>query len=203
MKKIETIWHHVLHEALLQRRYRHTQQELAQAYRYSLSTIHHALAVPAQIGAIRKESKFFVLESFQKLLYYWASLRKLKRDVIYQTSVDQPVLTLEGFAIPSSIFACYSAARLHLKEPPADYAKVYFYVAEQDLGILKERFPPNPDKKKQANVVILRMPPTLVRYGSCATLVQTFVDIWGLSDWYARDFTLALEEKIKGCLGEF
>lgn len=200
MKKIETIWHHILHEALLQRRYRQTQQELAATFHYSLSTIHHALIVPTQIGAIRKESKFFVLESFQKLLYYWASLRNLERDIIYQTFIPESVPRLEGLAIPGSIFACYSAARLHLKEAPADYARVYWYIAEKDLERARERFPPRDRKKAEANMIGLRMPPTFPRYGPATTLVQTFVDIWGLRDWYSKDFTRALEEKINGLL---
>ena len=66
--------------ALEEKQFKHTQQSLAKLFGYSLSTINHALASPSQLGAIRKESKFFVLEDFQKFLYYWASVRNLEME---------------------------------------------------------------------------------------------------------------------------
>lgn len=114
MKKIETIWHYLLNEALLKQSFRHTQQAVSDHFHYSLSTVHHALQAPLELGAIRKESKFFILEDFKKLLYYWASVRHLERDIVYQTFLDEPIAEVEGLAVPGSIFACYSAARHHL-----------------------------------------------------------------------------------------
>ena len=200
MKKIETIWHHLLHEALIHHTYRHTQQELAGRFQYSLSTIHHAIKTPVEIGAIRKASKFFVLADFKKLLYYWASLRSLQRDIVYKSLMEKPVLEVEGLAVPRTVFACYSAARHHLGEAPADYAKVYWYAAPEDLRKTQERFGDRPKTKTEANVFILRAPGAFICDGYYTTLVHTFVDVWNLTDWYARDFCKALEEKIDGLL---
>ena len=127
MKKIETIWHFLLLQALSEGVFRHTQQDLAKRFHMSLSTVHHALHTPTAIGAIRKESKFFVLEDAIKLMYYWASARNLNRRIFYQTYSDKPIQEIESFALPTSIFACYSAARIIMGEAPADYATVYFY----------------------------------------------------------------------------
>lgn len=200
MRKIETIWHYLLNEALLKQSFRQTQQAVAGHFHYSLSTVHHALQVPLELGAIRKETKFFILEDFKKLLYYWASVRHLERDIVYQTFLDEPVAEVEGLAIPGSIFACYSAARHHLGESPADYAKVYWYLSDEKEMLARQRFPKQPLSGREANVFILRMPPLLSQYGDYTTLVQTFVDIWNLRDWYARDFYRSLEEKIDGLL---
>ena len=95
MKKIETIWHHLLYSALKENNFKHTQKQLAGKFGYSLSTINYALTVPEKIGAIRKESKFFVLADFKKLLYYFASFRNFNKDIIYQTYVDEPVGEIE------------------------------------------------------------------------------------------------------------
>ena len=198
MRKIETIWHDILYEALNKGTFKRTQQEIAGKLGFSLSTVNHALNIPTQIGAIRKESKFFVLEDFKKLLYYWASVRNLARDVIYQTRVDLPILEIEGQAPSDSVYACYSAARHVLGEPPADYAAVYFYLDRDHLAQFQERFPPNTDAPP--NVIALRMPKNLPHTKEGTTLVQTFVDVWNLKDWYAKDFTRALEEKIDGLL---
>lgn len=198
MRKIETIWHHILWLALEEKQFKHTQQELAKFFGYSLSTINHALTAPTQLGAIRKESKFFVLENFQKLLYYWGSVRNLENDIIYQTYFDADILEIEGLLLPESIYAGYSAGRQILKQAPADYSKVYCYFSKADLAKVKERFPAN--KEKPANLFILKQHPAMKHYGSVTTLPQTFVDIWNLKDWFSRDFTQKLEEKINGIL---
>lgn len=200
MKKIETIWHHLLNETLTHKTYRYTQQELAGRFHYSLSTVHHALKNPVAMGAVRKESKFFVLDDFKKLLYYWASLRSLQRDIVHQAATEKPVLEAEGLAVPGTVFACYSAARHHLGEAPADYAKVYWYAGPKDLGTVQQRFPARPKTKTEASVFVLRRPAVFPCDGHYTTLVHTFVDIWNLQDWYAHDFCKALEEKIDGLL---
>ena len=196
MKKIETIWHHLLFLALNEGIFRHTQQDLAQHFSISLSTVHHALATPTAIGAIRKESKFFVLADPIKLLYYWASVRNLKRRVIYQTNVNASIQDIEGLALPTSIFACYTAGKMILGEASADYASVYFYDDKKHLKQMQERYPFN--AHKPANVYVLEK--TEHMDGQYTTLPLTFVDIWNLPDWYAKDFTRALEEKIHALL---
>lgn len=194
----ETIRHDILHEALNKGIFKRTQSEIAEKLGVSLSTVNHALGIPAQIGAIRKESKFFVLADFKKMLYYWASMRNLARDVLYETYSDQSVLAIEGAALPESVFAGYSAARHLLGEAPADYAAVYFYIAPDYLTQFQERFPPG--NTAAPNVFALKAPEHLPHTKEGTTLVQTFVDVWNLKDWYAKDYVRALEAKIDGLL---
>jgi len=198
MRKIETIWHHLLQAALAEKQFKHTQQGLASFFGYSVSTINHGLVVPTQIGAIRKESKFFVLENFQKLLYYWASARNLEKDVLYKTHYPATIKEIEGLIPSEGIYACYSAASRIFDEPPADYSKVYFYIEERNIEKVKQRFP---RVKGQENIFVLKAPEALKNYGQITTLPQTFVDIWNLKDWYGQDFTRAIENKIKGFFG--
>jgi len=196
MRKIETIWHHLLFGALEEKRFKWTQQELAKKFDYSLSTVNHALGIPAQMGSIRKTSKFFVLQDFDKLLYYWASVRNLENDIVYETYYPDSILKAEGEIPAGSIYAGYSATRRLLKEAPADYSKLYSYF--KDIEYFKQRFPVN--KEQSPNVFVLKMPEAMPQYGGITTLPQTFVDTWNLRDWYAHDFTNALKEKIHGLL---
>ena len=198
MKKIETIWHYLLLGALEAKKYRYTQQEIAQKFAYSLSTVNFALKAPSEIGAIRKESKFFVIADFKKLLYFWASQRNLSRDIIYLTYFPEAINEIEGLVPAGSIYACYSAARRILGEPPADYSTVHCYADEKILKEFKKRFPA--DHKHASNVVILKPPAAMQAYGGITTLPQTFVDIWNLKDWYSRDFVEKLEQKIDAVL---
>ncbi|MEK7173304.1 MAG: hypothetical protein AAB740_05035 [Patescibacteria group bacterium] len=197
MRKIETIWHFLLSSSLAEKKFKHTQKGLADFFGYSVSTINHALVIPTQIGAIRKESKFFILENFQKMLYYWASVRNLEKDVIYKTYCPATIKEIEGIIPSEGIYACYSAASRIFNEPPADYSKVYFYLDEQSIEKAKQRFP---HIKGQENVFVLKAPAVLKNYGQITTLPQTFVDIWNLKDWYGQDFTRAIENKINGIL---
>ena len=198
MKKIETIWHYLLFSALEKKKFRYTQQEIARELGYSLSTVNYALNVPSKIGAIRKESKFFVVDNFQKLLYFWASQRNLFRDIVYQTYFQARVVEIEGLAPAESVYACYGAARKILGEPPADYSVAYFYASEAVLRQFQARFPAN--HSQPPNIFILKANHNLQEYGSVTTLPQTFVDIWNLKDWYSRDFTERLEQKINAIL---
>ncbi len=199
MRKIETIWHEILFQALEKKKFKFTQQELAEKFGYSLSTVNYALDVPAEMGMVRKESKFSVLTDFNKLLYYWASERRLAKDIIYKTYADQDIISLEKIIPPEAIFGGYTAAKEYLGEPPADYSKIYFYADESSLEEIKRRYPEN---NQRPNVFVLKKIPALERYGDYTTLPQTFVDIWNLRDWYAREFVISLEDKINALLSQ-
>lgn len=93
------------------------------------------------------------------------------------------------------IFACYSAARRILDISPADYDKVFVYTKNIDL--IKKRFN---FKKGRENIIVLRQDPFLSTYGSLTTIPQTFVDLWNLPSWQAKEFVRALKEKIDGLL---
>lgn len=198
MKKIETIWHYLLYSALNEHNFKFTQKELAAKFNYSLSTVNYSLAIPTDIGAIRKESKFFILENFEKLLYYWASVRNLSKDIIYTAYLIGDIKDIQGQIPAESIFAGYSAANHWLKEPAADYDKIYCYVDEIQMQNIKERF--LVAEKKKTNIFFLKKDKSMDKYGYYTTLPQTFVDIWNMSDWYAQDFLKALKEKMNGIL---
>lgn len=200
MKKIETLWHHILYEALTHQTFKFTQQELAVRFSYSLSTVHHALAAPSRIGAIRKESKFFVLSHPMKFLLYWASVRNLSNNICYSTYYEGPILKAQGELPAGGIYGGYTAAKHILGTVPADYDKIYYYY--QDPENFRRRFPPN--HKHSDNIFVLSLP-NIKEYienypGGTTSLPNTFVDIWNMADWFAADFTRALEEKIDGLL---
>lgn len=191
MKKIEIIWRELLCQAIEKKNRQFTQKELAEKFNFSTSTIFQALKTPRKMGAARVTGRFFVLEDPEKLLYHWASTRDLKRDVIFSTRVESPVLEIEGKMPPNTTFGGYSSARQQLAEPPADYDKVYVY--SQNLEAIKERFG---FQKGKENLIVLKPDEFLTDYGQTTTLAQTFVDLWNLPEWYAKEFTGALKKKI-------
>lgn len=190
MKK-EILWRFILETSLQKRQVKFTQKELAGRFRYSLSTVHHALDIPRKTGAVEVTGRFFRLRDPEKLLYLWATHRNLKRDILYTTHVDMPVQKIEGAMPPSAIFAGFSAYRLRYKDAPADYDVVYVYAT--DIEAIKKRFP---KVKGYENLVVLKPDPLLTKDGATSD-VQTFVDIWNTPHWYAKEFLDALKEKMK------
>lgn len=198
MRKIETIWHHLLVNALEKGELRHTQKAISERFGYSLSTINLAVKKAEFVGAIKMSGKFFTVSDVKKLLYFWATHRNLNRDIIYKTWVDEPVLEIEGLIPDGAVFACYTAAKEILKEAPSDYSKVYLYFDEGNLETVKKRFPPS--DLPNFNLFVLKEAPWQKDYGQVTSLANTFVDLWNLSDWYAKDFLIALEREIDGIL---
>ena len=187
--------------AMKDKKYKHTQQEIALKFGFSISTVSLAIEAPSQIGAINKTSKFFVLANFSKLLYFWATHRNLYRDIIYKSFVNLPVSQIEGYVPSDCIYGGYSAGKILLKEPPADYSTVHIYAEESQLIAIQTRFAPYADAKRgEPNFYVFKYDPFLKQYGNVTTFPHTFVDIWNLRDWYSTDFVKALEQKINGIL---
>lgn len=133
----------------------------------------------------------------QKILYYWATHRNLQKNIIYQTFVDLPIQEIEGLITPEAIIGGYTAGRYLLGEPPSDYSKVYFYLDNENIEKLKNGFPKN---NQDPNLFVLKSHPKQREYGNLTTLSQTFVDIWNMNDWYAKDFLQELEGRIDDVL---
>ncbi|TSC88079.1 MAG: Uncharacterized protein G01um10147_310 [Microgenomates group bacterium Gr01-1014_7] len=195
MKKIEIIWRELLFQATEKGNRQFTQKDLAQIFGFSTSTIFQTLKVPRQMGAVRVTGRNFVVEDPEKLLYHWASVRNLQKDILFTTHVDIPIFEIEGMMPPNVTYGGFSAARKIMGQAAADYDTVYVYA--ESISDLKMRFT---FKKGRTNLVILKADPYISRYGQITTLTQTFVDLWSLPSWQAKDFVNELKEKINGFL---
>jgi transcriptional regulator with XRE-family HTH domain len=195
MKKIEIIWRELLFEGLERQKQRFTQKELAKKFGVSTSTVNQALKQLRAMGAVRVGGRYFLVEDAEKILYHWANHRNLKADLIYQTRVEAPVMEIEGLLPGGAIPTTYTAVRERLGEAPADYDKVYFYA--EDLKEVRRRFPAS---EKTSNLFVLKADKFLKNYGEVACWSQAFVDLWNLSDWYAKEFVRRVKEEINGLL---
>ncbi len=193
MTKKEIIWREILHQTIENKKTEFTQKKLAQKYGYSLSTVFNALKIPQESGTVRKGGRGFKVEDKEKFLYLWATMRRFKKDIIYQTNVSGGAREIEGEMPPGIIFGCFSAYLKKYKSAPADYDKVYVYADRKTLKELKTRFP---QKEGYVNLTILSADPFLANFGKITPDVQTFVDLWNLPEWFAKDFLNGLKGKI-------
>lgn len=193
MKKIEIIWREILETGV--RNPVFEQQALAAKYGMSTSTVFASLFPLRAIGAVAVGGRNFRATNLEKILLFWATHRKLERDIIYQTRVDEPVFEIEGLVPEATVYGAYSAARRLLGNPAADYDKVYLYALNREE--VRKRFPP---REGVVNLTCLRADPYLASFGPVTPPSQTYVDLWNLPDWYAEDFINALKEKYYGFL---
>jgi len=192
MTKKEILWREILFQTTENKKFEFTQKELAQKYGFSLSTVFNALKIPRSASAVEGKRGFRVRD-IEKFLYLWATFRKIKKDIIYQTSVKKGVIAIEGEMPPNVIFGVFSAFVKKYKTAPADYDKVYVYSTESEIEEIKKRFP---SQKGYQNLIVLKADPWLKNFGQITPDCQTFVDLWNLPEWYAKDFLNALKEKI-------
>lgn len=171
-----------------------TQKEIAQRLKVSLSTVNNALRLPRASGAIEVTGKNFRIKDKEKFLLLWASHRRLGKDIVYQTNVKAGVSEIEGRMPPGISFGAYSAFVKKYKTAPADYSAVYIYAAKAMLPEIRKRFT---SQKGSPNLFVLKADSLLSNYEGVTPDVLTFVDLWNLPQWYAKDFLSELRKKMK------
>ncbi len=189
MHKKELVYDYLLTEVIENKRRTFTQLEISKRFGFSLSTVSNALSPLASMGAVEKKARSFVLADPKKALYYWATMRKFEKDIVYRTRVELPVLELERLVPSSAAFTAYSAYRFTFKDAPADYSEVYFYVPENELNEVKKRFPL---RKGPPNVFAL-----IGQGKDRVSKPLLFADLWNIRTWYAREFLQALEKRME------
>jgi DNA-binding transcriptional MocR family regulator len=193
MNKKEIIWREILFQVIENKKTEFTQKNLAQKYEFSLSTVFNALKTPRASGCLEASGRGFKVLDVEKWLYLWATFRNLKKDIVYQTHVEKGVKEIEREMPPDVIFSTFSAYLKKYKDAPADYDKVYIYSDKEKLKKIKSRFP---FKKGYPNLIVISADIWLKNFGKITPDCQTFVDLWNLPEWYAKDFLNALKEKI-------
>ncbi len=193
MKKIESVYREILYRTIEKKEFQLTQSELSKKLGLSLSIVNLAVKKLESIGAIKIMQRSFKVIDVKKILYFWASARNLKKDIIYSARINMPVREIER-NLPDITFTVYTAYKLKFNDTPADYSEVYVYADEKELETIKKRFP-KAENEKKPNLFVLKKDKTLNLYKTLP-ISQIFVDLWNLKEWYAKDFLNALEMRI-------
>ena len=193
MKKIEFVYREILYQSLEKKNNKLTQLAVASKLNISLSTVNHALKPLRAMGAVDVKLKNFIVVDSKKILYYWASLRNITKDIIYSTRVDKPIQKIESEMPADVVYGAFTAYKFKFKDVPADYSEAYVYGSDEMTDDIKKRFP---ESKNVPNLFVLKKDELMENYGKTTTLAQTFVDLWNLKEWYAKEFLIALENKL-------
>ncbi len=188
MKKLELVYNKILEEVIENKNYKSTQKSLSNELKISLSTVNHALKPLRNMNAVKINLKNFEIINSKKILYYWASIRNIEKDIIYKARIDKDIIGIEQSMPNSIIFTAYSAYKFKFNDAPADYSEVYIYGDKKDI---KGRFK---EIKGIPNLFVLKKDINKL------TLANLFVDLWNLKEWYSKDYLDALEVKLNGIL---
>lgn len=196
MLKIEYIWRELLYQAIEKNNPDFQISDLSHRFSLSTSVVSHALVPLRNLSIVEIGKLGSKVTDSEKLLYFWATRRNLKKDIVYSTHTSLPIMDIES-SMPSNSFpTAYSAIRLYLNESPADYDKTYFY--SENSEEIQKRFPHS--NNNNHNLFILKPDPYFSIY-SKTTLAQIFTDLWNLSDWFAKEYSNLLLNRIKSSIG--
>lgn len=188
MKKSEWVYREILFRNLEKGERFFKQSSLASVCGTSTGNVHEALKPLERMNCIEKKPMGFAVINPKKILLYWASIRNLERDIIYQTHVKEGINEIEK-EMPPVLFTAYSGYKLTFKSTPSDYSEVIVYGEREGI---EERFPRYPGK---SNIIVLRGDPHLEAFRQ-APAAQIFVDLWNLNTWYSDEFVKALDKRI-------
>lgn len=195
--KLERVYREILHRILDLKQTDTTfkQKEISLATNLSISTVNYSLAPLQQMNAIEKKPFGFKVIDPKKALLYWASTRKLKKDIIYKSFINENVEKIESNVPAKSLFTAYTAFKFKFKKLPSEYTEVIVYGKKEKF---EERFGKENTKFKP-NLIVLKPDEHLMKFNQ-APIAQIFVDLWNLDSWYAKEFLNKLEVIINGIL---
>ncbi|MBS3174325.1 winged helix-turn-helix transcriptional regulator [Candidatus Woesearchaeota archaeon] len=189
MKKSELVYRELLFNAIEKKNNKLTQLELSKKLSISLSTVNNAIKPLVNMGAIQINLRNLRILDIKKILYHWANIRNLKKDIIYSTRIEKPVREIEKTMPDNIIFTAYSGYKIKFNDVPADYSEIYVYGDES----IKERFPKN---NGIPNLFVLKKDIIMKEI----TIANLFVDLWNIKEWYSKEFIKSLEAKLHGIL---
>lgn len=189
MRKKERVYREILYQALEKEERKLTQKNLSNRCEVAIGTVNYALSPLEDMNAIEKRQRSFLAIDPKKILLYWASHRKIKRDIVYSTYFDGTVREIEQ-QLPNCLLTSYSGHKFRFGEPPAGYSEVWVYGEEQEI---RDRFP---QKKGNGNLFVLESDKHLEKFSE-VPLGQLYVDLWNMDTWYASEYIKKLDEKLK------
>lgn len=198
MLKIEYIWRELLDRVIEKNNPNFTITDLAKKFSLSTSVVNHALIPLRELNIVRVNKISSRVIDWERLLFFWATRRNVKKDITYTSFINLPVYDREAYMPSGVIPTAYTAFRLKFQKIPADYENVYFYSV--DVEKIIRRFlahqPTIKAKKSFPNIFILKPDPYLIK-SKKISISQLFADLWNLPEWYAHDFQEAVLVEIR------
>jgi len=195
MKIYERLYREIL-IGILEKRTIFTQLELSKKCGVSLGLVNKIIKNLAEVGAIDIQRRQFKIIDSSKILFDWASKRKIKRDISEKYHIDMNISEMEK-SLPF-IFTGYSAWKLLTNSVPFDYSEIYIYVPSKEKSLFKIWLKDKPIKKGRENLfVIFSDDEHLIKNvkKKIVPIPQIFVDIYSLGNLPGKYFIKEILDK--------
>jgi hypothetical protein len=189
LSKTEQVWRHLTVGGIERGRRRWPSlTALAAELGMGVSTVHRALAHPAEIGSVDVLPGGGVrVVDPGRLLIVWAGRRRLRRDIVdrFQLPGSAPAVE-QAISNRAVVLGGFGAIVSHLGgNTIADYETVLVY---GEPHITRRRLIVDPDPGRVTEVVVLEPDALLAGYGRVTPLTQAWVDLFNLPGWQAARF---------------
>jgi hypothetical protein len=192
LTKTEILWRHLLVEAIEHDNRRNSITELSERFGFAPSTVHRALVVPREMGALDTVRSGLVLRDPMRLLLHWAGTRRLAHDHPFKVHAGLPVGEILDRLPATAVPTGAAAYARRFRNDVSDYSVVYCYHSDP-LAVIVSM----PDELGEPDLVILEPDPFLTEYGEIASIPQTYVDLFVTSGWQAQRFLHAMSERLE------
>lgn len=192
LSKTEIVWRHLLVEAIEHEHRRSSITELSERFGFGVSTVHRALVVPREIGAVDTVRSGIVTRDPMRLLLHWAGTRRLHRDHPFKIHTGLPVEEVQTRLPNDAIVTGAAAYGRRYRNDVADFSTVYCYHPDPDAVLAGV-----PDELGTPDLVVLEPDPYLPDYGEIASVPQTYVDLFVTSGWQAQRFLHRMNERLE------
>ena len=163
-----------------------SQAEIARELDISLSTVNRAVKKLEKMGAVEIFSRSLETRDKEKILMYMASIRNTEKDIVYRTRVNEKVRDIER-SMPGGVeFTAYTAYKFKYEDVPADYSEVYLYADDEATEEIERRYP---QVKGPPNLFVLKKEIEV-------NDALIFADLWNMKEWYAKEFTRKMHDRI-------
>lgn len=199
LSKTQQVWRHLGASALEQGRRRWPSvTALAAELEMGISTVHRALSLPAEIGAviIRPAGGLRLIDP-GRLLMIWAGHRALGHDMVERFEVEGSAPAVErSITNPAAVLGGFGAVVARRQgNTIADYESVLVY---GDPRLSRRRQVTDPDPGRTTEVIVLEPDPLLARYGRVTPITQAWTDLFNLPGWQAARFVYHLLPELLG-----
>ncbi|MGH9019998.1 MAG: hypothetical protein ACRDV0_03160 [Acidimicrobiales bacterium] len=191
LTKTEIIWRHLLVGAIEYENRRSSITELSEQLGFAVSSVHGALVVPREIGAIDAVRSGLVVRDPMRLLLHWAGTRRLNRDRPVSVHTGLGVLEIQKMLPSDAVVTSAAAYARRYTNDVADYSTVYCY-HEDPRAVLRSV----QNGRGDVDLVVLEPDPYLRNYGDIASVPQTYVDLFVTSGWQAQRFLHRMNERL-------
>ncbi len=195
MKTYEKIYREIL-IGVLEKKVSFTQLGLSKKCGVSLGFVNKIVRRLEEIGAVDIQRRKFRIIDSSKIIFDWASKRRIKQDVSEKYFIDMDISNIEK-SLPF-IFTGYSAWRLLKKSVPFDYDEIYIYVPVEKKELFYIWLKDKPTKKGKENLfVIFTDDEHLIKNSKkkIAPLPQIFVDIYSIGSLASKYFIKEILEE--------